>query len=457
MGSATPLIMKCPEVSSSSGTTSRSDLQLYQEALSCMDLIASKLEKDVDLPMIDQLYERCNNAIEELRTSQPNPHISASLENLLETLSFQQSLLDSRRRANGTDRRRTVSEGCLSYKGSCKAGSCSRRRNSERFEREADRFLEVEDMLMPLSTEGGSLEDIAGLHEVKQILREAVVMPMQYPQLFQDGAKPWTRLLLYGPPGTGKTVLARALASELQCPFYCVSSANLLSSWVGESEKLIRELFHQAQSHSGQCVIFIDEIDSLCRIRSQMEDEHSRRVKTELLQQMEDIKRNGRSSVFVMGATNCPWDLDPAFLRRFQRRVYVPLPDRESRRAIISSQFKTAPLDLTDPEWTNLLDTTEGFSGADLTHLAMAAAFFPIRELQTSRFWRFTHDNKITPCSSDTLGSMQYPLSKLPADKVIARQVELKDFISALQTTPRTVSPKVVQQHNEFSMASSHS
>ncbi|XP_042888578.1 suppressor protein of bem1/bed5 double mutants-like isoform X2 [Penaeus japonicus] len=421
-----------------------------------MDLIASKLEKDVDLPMIDQLYERCNSTIEELRTAQPNPHISASLESLLETLSFQQSLLDSRRRGYVTERRRTVSEGCFN-RGMCKARNCSMRRNSERLEREADRFLEVEDMLMPLSAEGGSLEDIAGLHEVKQILREAVVMPLQYPQLFQDGAKPWTRLLLYGPPGTGKTVLARALASELQCPFYCVSSANLLSSWVGESEKLIRELFHQAQSQSGQCVVFIDEIDSLCRIRSQMEDEHSRRVKTELLRQMEDIKRKGESSVFVLGATNCPWDLDPAFLRRFQRRVLVPLPDRESRRAIISSQFKTTPLELSDPEWTSLLDTTEGFSGADLTHLAVAAAFFPIRELQTCRFWRFTHDNKITPCSSDTLGSMQYPLSKLPADKVIARKVELKDFISALQTTPPTVSPKVVQQHYEFSTASSHS
>lgn len=446
--------MKCAESLDAGVSATRSDMQLYQEALSCMELIASKLENDTDFPVVDHLYEKCNTVIGTLRNSQPNPHISTSLENLLETLSFQKSLLDSRRNGHEQSRCRTVSEGPFKYCSySKKAPVKNMHRSLSDGYKEANCRATVQDMLVPCGVEGGSMDDVAGLSEVKQILQEAVIMPTHYPQLFQGGAKPWTRLLLYGPPGTGKTKLARTLASELHCPFYCVSSANLLSSWIGESEKVIRDLFLHAREQPGQSFIFMDEIDSLCRKRSQTEDEHSRRVKSELLRQVDGIEENKNSTVFLMGATNCPWDLDPAFLRRFQRRIYVPLPDREGRRTIISKQFSTVPLKLTDSEWLNILDATEGYSGADLTHLAMAAAFQPIRDLQSSRFWKFTYDNKITPCSSDTLGAMQYPLSKLPADQVVARDVQMKDFLMAIQTTPRTVSPKIIQQYQVFSSA----
>ncbi|XP_045623974.1 uncharacterized protein [Procambarus clarkii] len=445
--------MKCTEAPEATTNAGCSDLLLYQEALSCLELIASQLESNTDYPVVDHLYEKCSSAISTLRTSQPNPHISASLENLLDTLSFQKSLLDTRR-YGGHGRRRTVSEGTFQYSNN-KRKTCvdCLKQSANAIHSETDHSLTIQDMLLPCSAIGVSMQDVAGLDEVKQILKEAVIMPIQYPQLFKGGAKPWTRLLLYGPPGTGKTKLARSLASELCCPFYCVSSASLLSSWVGESEKLIRDLFRHAQQQAGQTIIFMDEIDSLCRKRSQTEDEHSRRVKSELLRQMEGIEDSKNASVFLLGATNCPWDLDPAFLRRFQRRIFIPLPDRKGRRTIISNQFSTVLLHLTDSEWLTLLDATEGYSGADLTHLTMAAAFQPIRDLHSSRFWRFTNDNKITPCSSDTLGAMQYPLSKLPADQVVARDVEIKDFLMAIQTTPKTVSPKTLQQYEEFSSA----
>ncbi|XP_064086808.1 uncharacterized protein LOC135201642 isoform X5 [Macrobrachium nipponense] len=439
--------MKCPEANFSE-KAHRSDMQLYQEALSCMELIASQLEEDYDQPVVTRLYEQCMSAIHELKGAQHNPHISLqhvkgafgcpslnlcssvpsicqfplgmtpkytnmvlpsmgsssglfhdSLESLLETLSLQQSSLEMRRNGPGCLRKRTLSEGYRLTGASASSGRGHLSRTVSECSSSTDRGISLEDMLMSCNVQGGSLDDIVGLDDVKQILKEAVLMPSQYPQLFQGGAKPWTRLLLYGPPGTGKTKLAKVIAAELKCKFYCVSSANILSSWIGESEKLIQELFQKARGQEGQSVIFIDEIDSLCRKRSQREDEHSR---------------------------------------------------REGRRQIISKQFTSVPLQLTDADWIKLLDATEGYSGADLTHLTMAAAFQPIRELQSSRYWRFTKDNKITPCSSDTLGAMQYTLNKLPADMILAREVEIKDFLTALKTTPRTVSSSCMQQYDDF-------
>ncbi|KAK7072852.1 hypothetical protein SK128_007830 [Halocaridina rubra] len=445
--------MKCPEESQWLDNNGRSDMQLYQEALSCMELIACQLEQDYDRPFVTHLYDRCNSAIHHLRSSQQNPNISNSLENLLDTLSFQRSLLEPRRdNDNGSSKKRINCEGRNMAFGS---GPKASHIGSECDERSVlERQTAVDEMLLPCIPQGGRLDEVAGLHEVKQCLKEALIMPPQYPQLFQGVVKAWTRILLYGPPGTGKTKLAKAIASELKCRFYCVSSASILSYWLGESEKLIRELFTKVRQQPGLSVIFFDEIDSLCRKRSSREDEHSRRVKTELLRQIESTDDDESSKVFILGATNCPWDLDTAFLRRFQRRIYVPLPDRETRLAIISGQFRNSPLQITDSDWMKLLDATEGYSGADLTHLTMAAAFQPIRDLQSSRFWKFTTDNKITPCSSETLGAMQYTLNKLPADRVVARDVEMSDFMKALETTPKTVSPETVQLYKEFSSSS---
>uniref|UniRef100_A0A0P4WHX2 AAA+ ATPase domain-containing protein n=1 Tax=Scylla olivacea TaxID=85551 RepID=A0A0P4WHX2_SCYOL len=428
------------------------EMQLYQEALSCLELLSMQLEGNTDYPVVDHLYEKCHEAISILRSEQHNPHISASLENLLEIINFQKSMIDSRTTQNF---HRTQSDGLIKYPSYIKMtqDSSSLQWPSKRCS-ESEVSPSVQDMLLPSTGPTETLENVIGLEEAKQILHEALVMPIKYPHLFQGGAKPWTRLLLYGPPGTGKTKLARAVASELQCPFYYVSAANLLSSWVGESEKLIKELFQHTRKQHSQAIIFFDEIDSLCRKRSQRDAEHSRRVKSELLQQMDGIEEDITSSLFVLGATNCPWDMDPAFLRRFQKRIYASLPGREARRAIISKHFTTTPLQLTDSDWQTLLDTTEAYSGADLTHLATTAAFMPIRELQSARFWRFTSDNKITPCSNETLGAMQYTLSKLPAERVIARDVELQDFLTATRTTPRTVSQADTQQYHEFSQTS---
>lgn len=193
--------------------------------------------------------------------------------------------------------------------------------------RDVYRRMAIEDTILTKGSLG--FDDVAGLLEAKQILKEAIIMPLQFPHLFTGGRKPWKRILLYGPPGTGKSRLAQAVSSEIHSTFYCVSSSDLVSSFVGESEKLIKQLFHHATSQQGRSVIFIDEIDSICRARSSREEEYTRRIKTELLRQMEGADTSlDASNIFLMCATNCPWELDLAFLRRFQKRIYIPLPDR---------------------------------------------------------------------------------------------------------------------------------
>ncbi|GFN95709.1 katanin p60 ATPase-containing subunit [Plakobranchus ocellatus] len=171
-------------------------------------------------------------------------------------------------------------------------------------------------------------DDVIGLLEAKQSLHDSIIMPLGFPHLFSGSRKPWRRILLYGPPGTGKSRLAQAVSSVVHATFYSVSSADLISSFVGESEKLVKELFLHACNQECQSIIFIDEIDSLCRLRNSREDDSTRRIKTELLIQMEMAEKNDKTNVFLLCATNCPWDLDKAFLRRFQKRIFIPLPNK---------------------------------------------------------------------------------------------------------------------------------
>ncbi len=158
--------------------------------------------------------------------------------------------------------------------------------------------------------------DVAGLENAKESLKEAVILPIKFPHLFTGKRKPWHGILLYGPPGTGKSFLAKAVATEANnSTFFSISSADLLSKWLGESEKLVRNLFDLARTHKPS-IIFIDEVDSLCSSRSDNESESARRVKTEFLVQMQGVG-NDMDSILVLGATNIPWCLDAAIRRRF--------------------------------------------------------------------------------------------------------------------------------------------
>lgn len=223
-------------------------------------------------------------------------------------------------------------------------------------------------------------ESIKGLENAKRLLKEAVVMPIKYPKYFTGLLSPWKGILLFGPPGTGKTMLAKAVATECKTTFFNISASSVVSKWRGDSEKLIKVLFELARHHAPS-TIFLDEIDAIISQRGEARSEHeaSRRLKTELLIQMDGLTQSDEL-VFVLAATNLPWELDAAMLRRLEKRILVPLPDTIARRAIfellLPSQTgeESLPYDL-------LVERTEGYSGSDIRLLSKEAAMQPLRRL----------------------------------------------------------------------------
>ena len=169
-----------------------------------------------------------------------------------------------------------------------------------------------------------------GLKNVKQSLVENIIYPQMRPDVFTGIREPTRGILLYGPPGNGKTMIAKAVSTECKATFFSISASTLMSKWVGESEKLMKTLFAVAAIYSPS-IIFIDEIDSMLTARSSQENESARRVKTEFLIQIDGVGNYKKSNVLVIGATNRPFDLDEAALRRLTKRIYIGLPDKEAR------------------------------------------------------------------------------------------------------------------------------
>ncbi|CAO2823400.1 unnamed protein product [Amaranthus hypochondriacus] len=223
-------------------------------------------------------------------------------------------------------------------------------------------------------------ENIKGLETAKRLLKEAVVMPIKYPKYFTGLLSPWKGILLFGPPGTGKTMLAKAVATECNTTFFNISASSVVSKWRGDSEKLVKVLFELARHHAPSTV-FIDEIDSVISHRGEARSEHeaSRRLKTELLIQMDGLSRSNEL-VFVLAATNLPWELDAAMLRRLEKRILVPLPDPEARQAMFEELLPSATGDNQVP-YDVLVEKTEGYSGSDIRLVCKEAAMQPVRRL----------------------------------------------------------------------------
>ncbi|CAJ1935765.1 unnamed protein product [Sphenostylis stenocarpa] len=226
-------------------------------------------------------------------------------------------------------------------------------------------------------------ESIKGLENAKRLLKEAVVMPIKYPKYFTGLLSPWKGILLFGPPGTGKTMLAKAVATECKTTFFNISASSVKLFWTaGDSEKLVKVLFELARHHAPS-TIFLDEIDAIISQRGEARSEHeaSRRLKTELLVQMDGLTRT-EELVFVLAATNLPWELDAAMLRRLEKRILVPLPEPVARRAMFEELLSQQPDDEPIP-YDLLVDQTEGYSGSDIRLLCKETAMQPLRRLMS--------------------------------------------------------------------------
>ncbi|XP_055693355.1 katanin p60 ATPase-containing subunit A1 isoform X2 [Lutzomyia longipalpis] len=262
--------------------------------------------------------------------------------------------------------------------------------------------------------------DVAGLNEAKTILQEAVVLPVLMPDFFKGIRRPWRGILMVGPPGTGKTMLAKAVATECGTTFFNVSSSTLTSKYRGESEKMVRLLFEMARFHAPS-TIFIDEIDSLCAARgNDSEHEASRRFKAELLIQMDGLNAtsNDEKIIMVLAATNHPWDIDEAFRRRFEKRIYIGLPNEETRCALLKLCLKG--VNVSDSLDTNAIsDQLKGYTGSDISNICRDAAMMTIRR-------------KITGCSPSQIRQIRREEVDVP--------ITTQDFRDAMSRTRKSVS-----------------
>ena len=265
-------------------------------------------------------------------------------------------------------------------------------------------------------------EDVADLEEAKQALRESVILPLLRPDLFTGARRPWKGVLLFGPPGCGKTLIAKAVANEAGCTFFNADAASLVSKWLGESERLVKNLFTSARKEQ-PAIVFMDEVDALTAERGADQVGGERRLKTQFLIEMDGMKSKKGDHIVVLGATNRPWDLDAAFRRRFERRILVPIPEFEARVRIF--EIHTKGIDLApDVDFNFLGEKTEGYAGSDIALICREASLQPIREMDASGAIR---DKEIS-----------------------ARPVNLQDFLDALKNIRSVVSPEEQARYIEW-------
>lgn len=265
-------------------------------------------------------------------------------------------------------------------------------------------------------------DDIAGLKNAKRAVNDSVILPIRRPDLFK-GRESYQAMLLHGPPGCGKTLLAKAAANECNLPFFSLSAADIMDKYVGESEKRIQTLFLQARENQPS-IIFIDEFDSLTPGTSSESNPVQDRIMAEISSQLDGAKSKSDDRFLFWGATNSPWKLAPRTIRRFSRRIHIPLPDYEARHEIFRINIHKKPkMDIHDDvDIEELGILTEGYSGDDIKKLCMDAWYIPIHELVDS-------------------GEIE---SKDP------RKVNRNDFLNSIRKRKPSVSPEVVASFYEW-------
>lgn len=301
-------------------------------------------------------------------------------------------------------------------------------------------------------------DDVAGLEKAKIALKQAVIMPTMFPHMFTGKREPWKGILLYGPPGTGKSYLAKALATEANAAFFSISSSDIMSKWQGESAKHVKQLFQMAKENNPS-IIFIDEIDSLASARGDNDNESSKRVKTELLIQMNGVDKD-TTGILVLGATNMPWSLDPAVRRRFEKRIYISLPCKEARLRLFKLHLGDTPHSLTESDFHELVEKTEEYSGSDIASVVKTALYKPIDMVQCATAYKKitapdrNDSSKMrqywTPCEPNDPDAIEATWENINGNDVIEPIITKDHFLQSLIDTPKSVSVADCVKHETW-------
>jgi SpoVK/Ycf46/Vps4 family AAA+-type ATPase len=266
--------------------------------------------------------------------------------------------------------------------------------------------------------------EVAGLEDAKRAIKEVIVYPVKRPDLFPLG---WSRgLLLFGPPGCGKTLLAAAVANEIEAQFIQIDPANIMSKWLGAAEQNVAKIFGGARKTAvagKPVIIFMDEVDSILGVHTN-EVGGEVRMRNQFLKEMDGLQDKGKNyHLYVVAATNKPWDLDWAFIRRFQKRVMVPLPDYATRLQMF--EINSSQLELTtDVDFHTLTQLTEGYSGSDIKDICQVIRQEVIRELFESGM---AEDSKSKP-----------------------RSISMADFKRTINNRKPSVSKEMIKEYDKW-------
>ena len=281
-------------------------------------------------------------------------------------------------------------------------------------------------MFTPVDVSDTSFDDVAGLEEVKEAIRMRIIYPMQYPEAYEKfKMETGGGVLMYGPPGTGKTMIARAIAHEAGAKFYHVICSDIVNQWFGVAEKNIKNLFETARKHES-AIIFFDEFHALSP-KDTKSSSVMPRIVSELLNQMDGFDKF-ENTLLVLGATNVPWEIDNKIKRsgRFDEKIYVPLPDKEARKYIMTKKFKGVPIE-DNLDFDTFALNTEGFSGADVAEFC-------------NRSRRFALERYIKIIES----------GESPEDEIVTKE----DIEMTLKNFSSTVDPKDLARLAKFKASS---
>ena len=248
---------------------------------------------------------------------------------------------------------------------------------------------------------GTTFDDVVGMEDVKQLIRERVIDQIRYPELYEQyGLKGGTGVLLFGLPGTGKTTIARAIAHEIGAPLYTVQLSDVLNKWVGESEKLIRQLFDKARE-TPTSLLFFDDFDALGMERRD-DGNHNNKIIVELINQMDGFRKN-TNTIVLLAATNKPWVIDSALMRpgRFEHHIYVPLANHEARIMLVKKTLGNVPAE-PDIDMDRVSDLLKGYNGADIVSVVNSAK---VAGLQRSKRFLDLGEDKISPVTFEDIAS----------------------------------------------------